>query len=120
MFFERRKKMKEVSVTEAIEKAKRVIESWQKAEAKGKAYGFSPIHQRILADLENFKVELKKNKDNENYCSKTADGYVDVLQNALFHAKFNVKDKELKARLDKVHKELLLLIYILDGIDIVP
>jgi hypothetical protein len=63
---------------------------------------------------------LKKNKNNENYCSNTLSGYIDVLQNKLFHTELTVKDKRNKERLIKLHSELLILIYLLDGIDIVP
>lgn len=109
-----------VSVSEAIKKAEESARIWREREAKGKAYGVAQACERNVAELKRFMVSLKKNKDNPDYYSKDVSGYIDVLQNNLFHTKFLVTDEKTKARLDKVHDELAILFYLLDEIDIVP
>lgn len=109
-----------VSVSEAIEKAEASARGWREKEAKGKAYGFAQARERNVAELKKFMSSLKKNKNNPAYVCKDVSGYVDFLQNALFHATFLVADEKIKKRLDKVHDELAILFYLLDEIDIVP
>lgn len=109
-----------VSVSEAIKKAEESARGWREKEATGKAYGFAQARERNVAELKKFRASLKKNKDNPAYVCKNMSGYVDMLQSALFHAKFIVTEEKIKKRLDKVHDELAILFYLLDEIDIVP
>lgn len=108
-----------ISVSAAIKKAEESARGWHEAEAKGKAYGFAQFHERMAKELKRFKTDLEKNKDNPAYVCKNMSGYIDVLQNDLFHAKLIVTDEKIKRRLDKVHNELAILFYLLDGIGIV-
>lgn len=110
----------EISVSEAIKKAEASARGWREKEARGKAYGFAQARERHVAELKKFRTSLKKHKTNPNYMCKDMSGYINVLQNNLFHAKFLVADEKIKAKLDKVHDELAILFYLLDDIDIVP
>lgn len=110
----------QVSVSEAIKKAEESARGWREAEAKGKAYGFAQARERNVAELKKFRTSLKKHKDNPDYMCKDMSGYINVLQNALFHANLIVTDEKMKKKLDKVQNELEILFYLLDEIDIVP
>lgn len=110
----------QVSVTEAIEKAEKSVKKWEEEEKEGKAYGFAQLHGRMASELRSFKTDLEKNRTNPAYVCKDVSGYIDVLQNDLFHAKYLITDEETKTRLNKVHDELAILFYLLDDIEIVP
>lgn len=109
-----------VSVSEAIKKAETSTKRLREEEASGRVFGFADRHEKMLSDLKRFKASLEKNKNNPNYVCKNMSGYIDVLQNGLFHAKCIVTDEKIKKRLNKVYDELVILVYLLDEIDIVP
>jgi hypothetical protein len=111
-------KMKlQVSVSDAIEKAEKSAKRWEEKEKMGKAYGFAQIHGRVASNLKSFKAELEENRNNPAYVCKDVSGYVDVLQNLLFHTSTS---QEAKKRIAEVRDGLNMLIYLLDNIDIVP
>ncbi|MFA5776955.1 MAG: hypothetical protein WC906_00760 [Parcubacteria group bacterium] len=107
----------QVSVSDAIEKCEKVVKKWEEREKAGKAYGFAQIHERVASNLKSFKAELEENRNNPIYVCKDVSGYVDVLQNKLFHTRTNPKAKK---RIDKILDGLNMLIYLLDNINIVP
>jgi len=110
----------QVSVSKAIRKAEESAKKWRERESQGKAYGFSQRDERLARELRRFKSALKRNRSNPDYFCKDMSGYIDVLQNALFHTNFIVTDEKIKKRLHKIHDELAILFYLLDDIDIVP
>ena len=110
----------QVSVSEAIEKSEKSVKKWEEEEKMGKAYGFAQLHKRMASGLRSFKADLEKNRNNPAYVHKDVSGYIDVLQNNLFHTKYFITDEETKKKMDKIHDELAMLIYILDDIEIVP
>jgi hypothetical protein len=109
-----------VSVSEAIKKAEASTKRLREEEVLGRVFGFADRHEKMTEDLKRFKAALEKNKNDPNYMCKDMSGYIDSLQNGLFHAKFIVTDEKIKKRLDKVYNELVILVYLLDNIDIVP
>lgn len=109
-----------VSISDAIKKAEALAKELKEKEKQGKAYGFSQARERNVIELKKFRASLKNNKNNPNYLCKDMSGYIDVLQNALFHARSIVTDKKIRKRLDKVYEELSILYYLLDDIEIVP
>ena len=107
----------QVSVSDAIEKSEKVIKKWEEQEKLGKAYGFAQIHGRVANNLKIFKAELEENRSNPNYVRGDASGYIDILQNVLFHT---IANKEATKRISEVRDGLNMLIYLLDNIDIIP
>jgi len=107
----------QISVSDAIEKSEKAVKEWEKAEKMGKTYNFAQIHERIASNLKSFKADLEKNRSNPNYYCKDVSGYVDVLQNVLFHT---ITNQTAKKRIAGVRDKLNMLIYLLDNIDIIP
>lgn len=116
--------METVKVSEAIEARIKVIKGMKEMEEKGKIFGFSAIQQRSIEELKKLQKDLKKYRNNENFCAHTLDGYINLIQNQLFHAKHILGAghlegkseeelidtvKDARKRLDGIYDEILAL-----------